>query len=478
MSLLPTKTPIQRPKGSASLFPWKFNLRTNNRPTLFLLLFVLWAVFWNFSLAQNGTVKDQIAERVFKSPTAAVVAATGGEGPENVSHVLDFFRDIENATGGRADSLEIARDINSIAARYLVLEPRAALESILPPVVDIDCEDPLYARVLTGNAATREKYIIDIVAFGFDVDYLEIRLMEYFDFVDKFVIIEQSTTHKGVPKNFLLPQLLESDRFSRFKSKIEYVRDVIPREILDNLKQWTIEQRIRTLPVEHLRNTMPASTTDAFVIQNDGDEFITRRVMAHFKSCESRPHFPIYAPALSFKRNAAWLQETYDMRNMPIHNMSLDVLRNVLWRPAPVIIPYDDVLKAGSTEAFRSNTNARAPNFGLGAANHLSSPSHPILSLLKTLSTGDSTAHKFSPEFWPMVRDGTVSELDIEVELFQCTMTGQYRLIHVDQLGPWVRTFVVNHLPWVVRENPSRYPWLYSPTLFDEERELSKSACD
>jgi hypothetical protein len=45
-----------------------------------------------------------------------------------------------------------------------------------------------------------------------------------------------------------------------------------------------------------------------------------------------------------------------------------------------------------------------------------------------------------------MVRDGTVSEQDIEVELFQCKMTGQYRLIHVDELGPWVRTFVVNHL--------------------------------
>jgi hypothetical protein len=332
---------------------------------------------------------------------------------------------------------------------------------------------------LTGNAATREKYIIDIVPFGFDVDYLEIRLMEYFDFVDKFVIIEQSTSHKGVPKKFLIPQLLESDRFSRFKSKIEYVRDVIPKEMIDNIGKevWAIEARIRSLPVEHLRKTIPNSTTNAFVIQNDGDEFITRRVMAHFKSCESRPHFPIYAPALTLKRNAAWVQETYDMRNMPIHNMSLDVLRNVLWRPAPVIIRYDDVLKAGSTGPFRSNTNSRAPNFGLGAANHISSPSHQILSLLKHLSTGDSIPHQFSPAFWPMVRDGTVSEQDIEVELFQCKMTGQYRLIHVDELGPWVRTFVVNHLPWVVQENPSRYPWLYSPTLFDREMELFERVC-
>jgi hypothetical protein len=32
----------------------------------------------------------------------------------SVSHVLDFFRDIENATGGGHDSLELARDINPL----------------------------------------------------------------------------------------------------------------------------------------------------------------------------------------------------------------------------------------------------------------------------------------------------------------------------------------------------------------------------
>jgi hypothetical protein len=477
---------MQSQKESAYLFPWWGFKQLRTTPVkLFLLLFSVWAVFWNLSTVQNGKIKDQIAELVWKSPTtttvvaAAAAASAAVEGPD---HVLDFFRDIENATaGGLANSLELARDINSIAARYLVREPRAALQSIVPPpVVDIDCKDPLYAGVLTGNAATREKYMIDIVPFGFDVDYLEIRLMEYFDLVDKFVIIEQSTSHKGVPKKFLIPELLESSRFSRFKSKIEYVRDVVPSEILNTLGEnmWAIESRIRSLPVEHLRKTMPASTTNAFVTQNDGDEFITRRVMAHFKSCESGPRFPIYTPATIFKRNAAWVQQTYDMVNMPIHNMSLEVFRNVLWRPGPLILRYDDVLEVGSTGPFRRDANAMAPNFGLGAANHISTPSHPILSLLKHLSTGDSAPHQFSPEFWPMVRDGTVSNQDIMVELFECHMTGQFRHLYIDQLGPRARTFLVQHLPWAVRDNPSRYPWLYSPTLFDEELELFQRACD
>jgi hypothetical protein len=183
--------------------PWGFKLRSTT-VKLFLLLFSVWDISWNLSTVQNGKVKDQIA---VKSPT--VVTAAAVEGPE---HVLDFFRDIKNATaGGLADSLELARDINSIAARYLILEPRAALQSIVPPVVDIDCDDPLYTGVLTGNTATQEKYMIDIVPFGFDVDYLEIRLMEYFDLVDKFVSIEQSTSFKGVPKKILIPELLESD---------------------------------------------------------------------------------------------------------------------------------------------------------------------------------------------------------------------------------------------------------------------------
>jgi hypothetical protein len=472
MSFLSTKTtPKRSPKESASLLPWGLHHRTTI--LLFFFLFSLWAVFWNLSFA-NGAVEKLIAERYFESSTVAE-----GEGQESVNHVLDFFHEIESATGGRSDSLELARDIYSIAARYLLREPRETLKSIRPPVVDIDCGDPVYARVLTGYAATEEKYIIDIVPFGFDVEYLEIRLMEYFDFVDKFIIFEQSTSLKGVPKQYLIPKLLASDRFSRFKSKIEYLPDDVPSEILDSIGSsvWAIEERFRTLPVEYLRKTMP-NMTNAFVIQNDGDEIITRKVMAHFKTCEARPHFPIYTPALSHERNAAWLQETYDMRNMQISNKSLEVLKAVLWRPGPVIERYDDVLKAGDTKASRTYVNAGTPNFGLGAANHFSTPAHPILSLLKTLSTSDSAPHHFSPEFWPTVRNGTVSEQDIMVELFLCRSTGQYRWIHVGEFEPWVRTFVVKHLPWAVQENPSRYAWLYSPTLFAKEKELYKRICD
>jgi hypothetical protein len=462
MSFLSTKTPKRSPKESAYLLPW--GLHRSTTVLLFLFLCGLWAVFWNLSFA-NGTVGKLLAELVVAE----------GEGQESVNHVLDFFHEIESATGGRSDSLEVAQDINSIAARYLSREPRAALKSIRPPVVDIDCGDPVYARVLTGNIATEEKYIIDIVPFGFDVDYLEIRLTEYFDFVDKFIIFEQSTSLKGVPKQYLIPKLLASDRFSRFKSKIEYLQDDVPKEILDNMGSsvWTIQIRFRALPVEYLRKTMP-NMTNAFVIQNDGDEIITRKVMAHFKSCEARPHFPIYTPAMSFKRNAAWLQETYDMRNMLISNTSLEILKGVLWRPGPVIERYDDVLKAGDTATSRTYVNAGTSNFGLGAANHFSSPAHPILSLLKSLSTSESAPHHFSPDFWPMVRNGTVSEQDIMVEFFSCKRTGQHRWVHVDEFEPWVRRFVVKHLPWAVQENPSRYPWLYSPTLFEKEMELCK----
>jgi hypothetical protein len=53
--------------------------------------------------------------------------------------------------------------------------------------------------------------------------------MNHFDFVDKFVITAKYKLARACRK-VLDPQLLESDRFSRFKSKIEYVRDVIPKE--------------------------------------------------------------------------------------------------------------------------------------------------------------------------------------------------------------------------------------------------------
>lgn len=65
--------------------------------------------------------------------------------------------------------------------------------------------------------------VYDCFTFWKELDVLEIRLNELYEVVDKFVIIESSTTHTGISKPFYLRQNLK--RFDRFKHKIYLVSD-------------------------------------------------------------------------------------------------------------------------------------------------------------------------------------------------------------------------------------------------------------
>jgi hypothetical protein len=70
---------------------------------------------------------------------------------------------------------------------------------------------------------------------------------------------------------------------------------------------------------------------------------------------------------------------------------------------------------------------------------------------------------------------GRFSEQDIMVSCSYAGMT-QNPCGYID--GPLgVRTFVVQHLPWVVRGKSKSLVFIGSPTLFDKEMELFERVC-
>jgi beta-1,4-mannosyl-glycoprotein beta-1,4-N-acetylglucosaminyltransferase len=60
--------------------------------------------------------------------------------------------------------------------------------------------------------------IYEIFMFNDELDLLEIKLAELYDFVDKFILIEATHTHSNIPKP--LWYTLNEERFARYKDKI------------------------------------------------------------------------------------------------------------------------------------------------------------------------------------------------------------------------------------------------------------------
>lgn len=368
-----------------------------------------------------------------------------------------------------------------VATEFL-LHPFPALPgNIAPPDVSINCSNVNYATALTGQLDNANKTIIDMVLFGFDVELLEIRLLEYYDLVDKFLVVEQTTNLKGVPKpKLLVPHLLKG-RLARFQGKIDYLplnMSHIDVQTINN-DSWTIERHLRDLTGEYVKKNYRNSgggdsstgNNDVFVIQNDGDEIPSRTAMAHFQRCElQNKEEEVRFPAFSLKRNAAWVQKTGRMDFFGLLRTS--PLGKYIWAPGPAIIP----LSSFHPIDFRQHPHKPCRHMGLGSANHFSDPSHPVSNFVKKFSTSDSTTRweESTKQFWDKAKLGQLSYFDIRSLNFMChRSTGSYPWISLETLDEASQQTVVASLPWVLRlPGSKRYGWLYHEFDFVHEERL------
>ncbi|MGB7978228.1 MAG: hypothetical protein WCF19_03595 [Chlamydiales bacterium] len=121
--------------------------------------------------------------------------------------------------------------------------------------------------------------IYDCFMFNHELDILEIRLNEMYDFVDYFVLVESTETHRGTPKELHYEN--NKARFGRFQDKIIHVivRDPLPTNDL-----WAREGFQRDQIIRGLKRCSP----DDCVIISDLDEIIRgkdiSKIVAHLKN--------------------------------------------------------------------------------------------------------------------------------------------------------------------------------------------------
>lgn len=86
-----------------------------------------------------------------------------------------------------------------------------------------NCLNPSYSAFLTGDNLKKPRIIIDFIPFGYDIDKLEIRLYEYYDIIDAFIIFESPITQTGLKKPLYFNLVRNTERFKHFSSKIIYL---------------------------------------------------------------------------------------------------------------------------------------------------------------------------------------------------------------------------------------------------------------
>jgi len=408
--------------------------------------------------------------------------------------VADIWREVNRNFDIPDAQVDLTKKTYQVAADIL-LRPFPPLEEYSIPAVDIDCSNIIYSDALTGRIDPNEKIIVDINLFGWDVDYLEIRLLEYADIIHSFVIPELDVTLKGVAKPMMIPSLLEG-RLAQFQNKIDYMPQSASKQLLWRLWNttdpterfnalWNFEGGVRKDALDYTkqkyRNVDGNNNAAVYIVQNDGDEIISRKAMAHFKACELRePMQTTFFPNILFKHGISWMWQrsplSYEFEYHGQDDLA-DHLRNSIWKYGPMVHRLSESLTADN---FRVDPWGMI-HMGIGAANHFSNPSHPILGFLKLLSTVDSNVINPIPdEFWRMARNKTLTYVDVRrITYLMCHPEIQLEYSPLYNQNQDVIQSVVSMLPWAVQQFVDRYSWLYSGEgYFETERQLFGCLCE
>jgi hypothetical protein len=356
----------------------------------------------------------------------------------------------------------------------------------------LDCSDAEYATVLTGKRLEQDRFLVDFVAFGYDLDALEIRLVETGDAVDLFVVYESPRTQSGWPKPMVFREAMHHPRFRPFLPKILYLsasdsdiagfthktleamhhQGKIPAH--QRVGSWALEKAQRTEIIRLFSEYVKHNATlqalvhghgregQTWAIQNDEDELISGDALRHMDGCELRSEVKaIYTPCMSFKKSFYWLQTTSDLMCLGESSPKEEALAHFLWRPGPWLWPLSEMLKRKSTlrGVFPSKGEECRHHLGVPSAMHLSSVDDPGAAWFKRFGVIEETTHNvLSEAFVNSWGQGKVTP-----ELIAATVhpwcSKDHPAIHLSTLPEEARQALFDSIPAVVVANPGRYPF-------------------
>ena len=174
--------------------------------------------------------------------------------------------------------------------KFMIEEPAVDIDPSCtpPPLPDVKCED--YTDVFGNEVkkAEEEHKMCIIIQLGFDVDILEAYLWEVYDVVDKFFIIESTSTHSIVRKPLIWERLKDTPRFKRFADKV--VHFIIDEASIIDPKGnfWLPEERqerIRWTKFKEWNENNQFFKDDDLIGFGDTDEIPSRNTLAVLKQC-------------------------------------------------------------------------------------------------------------------------------------------------------------------------------------------------
>lgn len=191
------------------------------------------------------------------------------------------------------------------------------------PINDVDCGAPIYSAALTGAKLPIPRLLVDFVPFGYDIEKLEIRLFESYDIVDVFVIYESHLTQSGLVKPLYLSPIINSSKFQAWRDKIIHIV-AAPEELEEyRLQTMTGENHMaleNSMRIEMIRKfskldrlkyplkrKVMQQLSNAYALQNDGDEIVTRQVTDFAPFNPFQPHHISYIlPYILFLFGYIW----------------------------------------------------------------------------------------------------------------------------------------------------------------------------
>lgn len=118
--------------------------------------------------------------------------------------------------------------------------------------------------------------INDCFTFFDELMLLEIRLKELSPVVDRFVLVEATHTHSGIPKRLYYDEVKDNEVFGPFRDKIEH----IVLEMKPDTDRWVNENAQRNAIVRGLVNAKP----DDIIIVSDLDEIVNRKTISFMEA--------------------------------------------------------------------------------------------------------------------------------------------------------------------------------------------------
>lgn len=162
----------------------------------------------------------------------------------------------------------------------------------LPDPATIDCGNRLYASILTGRKLARPRHIYDVLPFGFELDLLEIRLYELEEVVDYHIFVESVRSQRGWRKPLLYSD--SAQRYARFFPKLipgildeRAIRAIGTNASVPKDKNYfTLEMMQRESARTLFRATFPNVTYNDMMVDWDTDMIPSGYLLWHVKHCE------------------------------------------------------------------------------------------------------------------------------------------------------------------------------------------------